>query len=100
MVIVARFWPEWRNFGVGSIIGLGVGSTMIAIVVWAYSQVFFSPKGYFTAPIQSSYIPIIFIWTFATEIPFILILGPPIIKACYKAYPSLRISQKTETKEE
>ena len=96
MMIVARFWPEWRNYGVGSIIGLGLGSAMIAIVVWAYSLVFFSPTGYFKAPIPSQFIPIIFVWTFATEIPFILLLGPPIIRACYKAYPSLRISQKNE----
>jgi len=100
MMTVARFWPEWRNYGVGSIIGLGLGSTMIAIVVWAYSQVFFSPTGYFKAPISSLFIPIIFVWTFATEIPFILLFGPPIIKACYKAYPSLRISHKTEPREE
>ncbi len=100
MMIIAKFWSEWRNFAVGSIIGLGVGSTMIAIVVWAYSQVFFSPEGYFKAPIQSSFIPIIFVWTFATEIPFILLLGPPIIKACTKAYPSLKISQKPETRKE
>jgi uncharacterized membrane protein len=100
MLIVARFWPEWRNYGVGSVIGLGVGSAIIAIVVWAYSQVFYSPTGYFTAPISSLFIPIIFIWTFATEIPFILLLGPPIIKACYKAYPSLRIQQKPETRKE
>ncbi len=100
MVIVARFWSEWRNYVAGSIIGLGLGSTIIAIVVWAYSQVFFAPTGYFTAPISSLFIPIIFVWTFATEIPFILLLGPPIIKACYKAYPSLRVSQKTEPRKE
>jgi len=100
MIIVARFWSKWRNYVAGSIIGLGLGSTIIAIVVWAYSQVFFAPTGYFTAPISSLYIPIIFVWTFATEIPFILLLGPPIIKACYKAYPSLRVSQKTEPRKE
>jgi len=100
MIIVARFWSEWRNYVAGSIIGLGLGSTIIAIVVWAYSQVFFAPTGYFTAPISSLYIPIIFVWTFATEIPFILLLGPPIIKACYKAYPSLRVSQKTQPRKE
>jgi len=100
MIVVARFWPEWRNYGVGSTIGLGLGGTIIAIVVWAYSQVFFSPTGYFTAPISSLFIPVIFVWTFATEIPFILLLGPPIIKACHKAYPSLRTSQKPKTREE
>lgn len=86
---VARFWPEWRNYGVASVTGLGIGSAIIAIVVWAYSQVFFSPQGYFKAPIPISLIPIIFTWTFATEIPFILLLGPPIIKACRRAFPSI-----------
>lgn len=96
IVVVSKFWPEWRNYGVGSVIGAGVGSAIIAVVVWAYSQVFFSPTSYFKVPISSSFILIIFVWTFATEIPFILLLGPPIIKACYKAFPSLRIPQKTE----
>jgi uncharacterized membrane protein len=100
IMVVAKFWPEWRNYGVGSVMGLGVGSAIIALVVWAYSQIFFSPQGYFKSPIPSTFMPIIFVWTFATEIPFILLLGPPIIKACYKAYPSLKILHKTETKEE
>jgi len=100
IMIVAKFWQEWRNYGIGAVIGAGIGSTIIAIVVWAYSQVFFSPQGYFKAAIPSSFIPIIFVWTFATEIPFILLLGPPIIKACYKAYPSLKIPQKTADRKE
>jgi len=99
IMTAARFWHEWRNYSVGSVIGLGVGSAIIAIVVWAYSQVFFSSIGYFKAPIPSSFILIIFVWTFATEIPFILLLGPPIIKACYKAYPSLKNPQKPQTRE-
>jgi len=98
-LIIAKLWPEWKNYGVGSVTGLGVGSAIIAIVVWAYSQMFFSPQGYFKNPIPSSFIPIIFVWTFATEIPFILLLGPPILKACYKAYPSLKTVQKTKNRE-
>jgi uncharacterized membrane protein len=96
IAVVSRFVREWRNFAVGSVIGAGVGSAIIAIVVWAYSQVLFSATGYIKAPIQSVFIPIIFVWTFATEIPFILLMGPPVIKACYNAYPSLRLSKKTE----
>lgn len=99
IAVVSRFVREWRNFAVGSVIGAGVGSAIIAIVVWAYSQALFSATGYIKAPIQSAFVPIIFVWTFATEIPFILLLGPPIIKACYNAYPSLRVSQKTEKRE-
>lgn len=94
IMIVARFWKEWRNYAVGSIIGAGMGSVIIATVVWVYSQVFFSSTSYFKAPIQSSFIPIIFVWTFATEIPFILLVGPPIIKACYEAFPSLAPQSK------
>lgn len=94
MTTVAKLWPEWKNYVVGSVTGLGVGSAIIAVVVWAYSQIFFSPQGYFKTPIPSSFMPIIFVWTFATEIPFILLLGPPVIKACYKAYPSLKTSNR------
>ena len=89
IMVVAKFWPEWRSYGIGSVIGLGVGSAIIALVVWAYSQIFFGPNAYFKQPIQTSLIPIIFVWTFTTEIPFILLLGPPIIKACRKAFPSI-----------
>lgn len=94
IALVAKFLPEWRNYSVGSIIGASIGSLIIAIVVWLYSQVFFSPTGYFKSAIDSSFIPIIFIWTFATEIPFILLLGPPIIKACFRAFPSLKKNKK------
>jgi len=94
ITIVSKVFPEWRNFAVGSVIGAAIGSMIIAIVVWGYSQVLFSPTGYFRAAINSSFIPIIFIWTFATEIPFILFLGPPIIKACYRAFPSLKKNER------
>jgi len=99
IIAIGLFWSEWKNYGVGSVIGLGVGATIIAVVVWAYSQIFFSPEGYFKAPLSSAFIPVIFVWTFATEIPFIILLGPPVIKACYKAFPSLKTSQKPETRE-
>lgn len=99
MVVIAKIWPKWRNFGVGSVIGLGIGSAIVAVAVWGYSQVFFSPTGYFKTAIGSSFIPLIFVWTFATEIPFILIGGPLLIEACYLAFPSLRPAQKTQNRE-
>jgi hypothetical protein len=40
--------------------------------------------------VSATFILPIFVWTFATELPFILLAGPPVIKACYRAYPSLR----------
>ncbi|MGQ9538422.1 MAG: ECF transporter S component [Candidatus Bathycorpusculaceae bacterium] len=97
MMAVAKFWPEWRSYAVGSIIGLGVASLIIALVVWGYSQIFFSPQGYLKEPIPPAFMPLIFVWTFATEIPFVLLLGPPIIKACRNAFPSLT-AKKAESK--
>ncbi|MEM3617696.1 MAG: ECF transporter S component [Candidatus Bathyarchaeia archaeon] len=96
MLAVTKFWPEWRSYTVGSIIGLGVAAAIIAPVVWAYSQIFWGPKKYFMEPLPSSLIPLIFVWTFATEIPFVLLIGPPIIKACRSAFPSLTQSKKEE----
>ena len=97
VTIMFAFKKEWKNFSVGALIGQGVGATIVAIVVWTYSNLFFSPNGYFKSPIPSSFVPLIFVWTFATEIPFVLLIGPPVIQACYNAFPSLR---RKETKSE
>ena len=96
ILIVSRRWSEWRSFGVGSVIGQGVGAAIVAVGVWGYSQLFYSATGYFKTPIQISLIPIIFVWTFATEIPFVLLVGPPVIKACRRAFPSLGLKEKIE----
>jgi hypothetical protein len=99
ILVVSRRWSEWRSYGVGSVIGQGVGAAIVAVGVWGYSQLFYSATGYFKAPVQASFVPIIFVWTFATEIPFVLLVGPPVIKACYRAFPSLRLKEKTEERE-
>jgi hypothetical protein len=39
----------------------------------------------------------VFLWTFVTEIPFLLVLGPPIIAAVKRAFPKL--SRKEEPRE-
>jgi hypothetical protein len=41
-------------------------------------------------PLTSAAILAYTIWTFATEIPFLLALGPPIIGVIYLAFPSLK----------
>lgn len=90
MVMVGYLWPKWRSYGIASVIGLGVGSTIIGFVVWGYSQIFVLPEavgGGFQLPF---YVALIWlIWTFATEIPFLIILGPPILRVCFQAFPSL-----------
>ncbi len=82
-------WPEWRSYSVGSVIGQCVGAAILSIAFWAVAY----PIGYLKDPLQVSVIPALFIWTFATEIPFVLLAGPPVIKACYAAFPSLRRTQ-------
>lgn len=89
-VAIGFQWPEWRSYGIGSLIGLGVGSAIIGAGVWAYSHILVLPDavgGGINLPLYTTVIW--FIWTFATEIPFLITLGPPILKACYKAFPSL-----------
>jgi hypothetical protein len=89
-VVVGAVWPRWRSYGMGSVIGLGVGSTIIGLVVWAYSQFFMLPEAVGGGSQLPFYISFIWlVWVFATEIPFLIVLGPPLLKACYRAFPSL-----------
>ncbi|UCE29934.1 MAG: hypothetical protein JSV85_03300 [Candidatus Bathyarchaeota archaeon] len=91
IVLVVYLWPEWRSYGVASIIGLGVGSAIIGLGLWAWTQFFYLGE-LVSAPFYFSLLW--FVWTFTTEIPFLLLLGPPILKACYRAYPSLKPPRK------
>jgi len=87
IIVVARFWPEWKTYGVASVIGLGVGSTIIGVFLWVYSQFLPLPGGFQYLP---TYVILLYmVWTFATEIPFIMIVGPPVLKVCFKAFPNL-----------
>ena len=86
IIAVAFLWPEWRSYGVASVIGLGAGSAIIGVGLWAYSHLFMW-HGPANVPFYFSILW--FVWTFTTEIPFLLLLGPPILKACYRAFPSL-----------
>jgi hypothetical protein len=92
---VAIRWREWRSYAVASVIGQAIGAGLLSVTVWAVSPFFLS---YFGTPFAASYILPLFVWTFATEIPFILLVGPPIIKACYRAFPSLKFRARTERK--
>ena len=87
IALIARFWPEWKNYGISSVIGMGVGSAIIGFVLWLFSQFLPLPGGFSNAP--TYFILLWIVWTFATEIPFLMVLGPPVLKACYKAFPSL-----------
>lgn len=80
--------PKWRSVNIASIIGLGTGSIWIGLGVWAYSKFFILPTG----ETNLSFYAALgwFIWTYFTEIPFLLLLVPPILKASYTAFPNLK----------
>lgn len=82
--------PKWRSFEIASMVGLIVGSAIIGVTVWLFSQYFIMPDATEVTPLPMYASLTWLVWTFATEIPFLLILGPPILEACYKAYPSLK----------
>ena len=88
MIAVNKFWPKWRSFAVGSIVGNGIGSAIVGVGVWAFSQFFLLPGGMGShLPLSASLIW--FVWTFSNQMPFLLIFGPPILDACTRAFPSL-----------
>ncbi|PVX27222.1 MAG: hypothetical protein CW716_03415, partial [Candidatus Bathyarchaeum sp.] len=90
IVVAFGLWkPEWRTYGLASVIGLMVGSAIIGFGLWAYSQVAVLPLTIMegTAPLYASFVWLV--WTFATEIPFLVALVPPIAKVCYRAFPFL-----------
>jgi hypothetical protein len=87
IAIVSIRYKEWRSFAVGAVVGQLVGAALLSVTVWLVSPFFLN---YFGIPFAAIYIIPLFVWTFATEVPFVLLVGPPIIKACYRAFPSLR----------
>lgn len=96
VIAVGHIRPKWRSFGVASVVGSIVGSAIIGVGVWGYTQFFAMPAAIGGAHQLPYYAGLIlFAWTFATEIPFMAILVPPIAEACYKAFPSLKPSEKS-----
>jgi len=95
VIAVGYARPKWRSFGAASVVGAIGGSAIIGIGVWAYTQLFSLPAAIGGAQNLPFYAGLIlFAWTFATEIPFIVLLVPPIAEACYAAFPSIRRSRE------
>ena len=92
LFVVVRFWPKWRSYAIGAVIGNACGSAIIGLTLWAMSQ-------FFTLPLNlGRQVPLYaaavwFLWTFSNQMPFLLILVPPILDACYRAIPSVKIIQ-------
>jgi len=86
---------KWRSFGAASVVGSVAGSAIIGVGVWGYTQFLALPGAIGGAQNLPYYAGLIlFAWTFATEIPFMVIVVPPIVEACRKAFPQLKTKQE------
>jgi len=86
---------EWMSYGVASVAGLAVGSAYIGFGLWIYSMFSSLPLALGwerNAPFYASFLWLV--WTFSTEIPFLITIVPPILKVCYRAFPSLEPAEK------
>jgi hypothetical protein len=82
---------RWATFEAAASIGLGVGSIIIGIGIVAYSSVFTLPAVVGKGPLPTAIIYAATAFTYLSEIPFLVLLTPPIVAACRAAFPSLRI---------
>jgi hypothetical protein len=82
---------RWANLEAASSIGLGIGSIWIGVGIVAYSSLFALPTvlglGSGALPFTFAYGTIAF--TYLSEIPFLLLLTPPVVAASKAAFPNL-----------
>ena len=82
---------RWADFEVAASIGLGIGSVIIGLGLVAYSYLFALPAvlglGKGGLPVALMYAVTTF--TYMSEIPFIVLLTPPVVAASKAAFPSL-----------
>ena len=86
---------KWRGFEIGSIIGLLLGSAIIGGMLPLFAAFFTPPGSEPLAPFTLAGGTAVFLWTFVTEIPFLLLLGPPITAAVKRAFPKLIRNEET-----
>lgn len=97
LLVVIVITPKWRSFEGGSMIGLLAGSAIIATMVPVFSQFFIMPGNTALTPLTVAGGLMYLVWTFSTEIPFLIIFGPPILEACYRAFPAFKNDKKGAT---
>jgi len=83
---------RWANFQVAASIALGVGSVIIGLGIVAYSSIFALPAvlGLGQGRLPTTFIYATTAFTYLSEIPFLIVLTPPVVAACRAAFPSLR----------
>jgi hypothetical protein len=77
---------RWRSFQIGSIVGMLLGAAIIGATVPPLLANFYPATA---QPVTFALQLSTFFFTFFTEVPFVLVLGPPIIATIYKAFPTL-----------
>ena len=89
---LANHKSSYLRMVIASIIGLGVGSLIIGIGLWGYSNIFILPPLSPDVPTTgwTIYIGLVSaLWTFISEIPFLIFIVPPLVKILNNALPDL-----------
>lgn len=87
LLALGLVWPRWSSYQIAASIGNAIGSTIVGFGVWAFSQFLLLPGGGQNLSIVAAYVLTVF--TFMNQIPFLLIVVPPVLKASYRAFPAL-----------
>lgn len=96
-ILISKHKSKWCSYEISAVTGLLVGSAIIGLIVPLYA-VLFAPGFAGYTSLTAVGVLALFTWTFATEIPFLLVLGPPILEAIYKAFPTLVTREQREDK--
>jgi len=102
LVILGLFLArnKWADFEAAASIGLGIGTAIIGVGIVVYSAIFGLPVavGLGTKPLGSAFMYVVGGSSYFTEIPFMIILTPPVTTACRAAFPSLRGMSRRQMK--
>jgi hypothetical protein len=95
LLIVVR--NRWADFEVAASVGLAIGTGIIGAGIVGYSAIFGLPVavGLGTKPLATAFVYLVAASSYFTEIPFMVILTPPVAAACRAAFPSLRAIEPT-----
>ena len=95
--LLGRMTREYslKKYVVAATLSLLVGSAIIGVGVCAWSQFYLLPGAVDVSPMPMVAAWSTFAWTFISEIPFLLILVPPIVEAARKTIPQLREDNKS-----
>lgn len=89
---------DLANYVFASSVGLLVGSSIIGVGVWGFSQLFVLPSAVLggATSLPLSIAILLFAFTYLTEIPFLVFLTPPLLYAVQRALPSVARTGRME----